>query len=153
MQAFADVDGCLVLIRQALRVEVRIVPFGGNPNRLDVLEFRESLHDFRPDLYLREILLRVAHLRVDPRTRLRTVLILEPTIRIGDRMSRNGIGYWLRFSWRGRRKNDSVSPVNFLLWQVSGNGSKAGKKTTDEKQPDFHEQSCIRKRQAVGNRR
>ena len=53
MQAFADVNRCLVLVRQALGVEVDVIALDRDPNRLDMLEFSETLHNLRPHLYLR----------------------------------------------------------------------------------------------------
>ena len=140
MQTFADIDRSLVLVWQALAVEERLIAFHGNANRFHMMQFRKPLHDFRPNLHLRQVLLGVVHLGIDPRASLGTVLIFEPAIGVAQRMSGNGLAHRFGVSCWWRRKHDSVPAVNFFLRQICRNPDKAGNQGARKYQTNFHEQ-------------
>src|SRR6185437_2647694 len=95
--------------------KVRVAALDGNSYGFHVVKIREALNDLRTNLYVRKILLGVAHLLVDPGARFRTLLIFEPTIIVGEGVAGDFVGNRLHLRRRRWRKDDAVSASNFFL--------------------------------------
>ena len=136
VQAATEIDGALVLIREALFEEEIAAAFDGNAITLDALEFGEFVDHGGSDFDLREILLGVLHLLGDPGAGLGAVLVFEPAIGVGDLRAVDLLGDGLLLRRRRRRKCDAVAAFDF--GGLVGGVGHHGEEEKEEQKTESH---------------